>query len=57
MDSAEVDGDLVWDVTEIPTSMRARLYGKRAAQNRAKGLLPMQLPMNAGRGDGEVRGS
>jgi predicted site-specific integrase-resolvase len=36
VDSAEVDDDLVQDVTEILTSMCARLYGKRAAQNRAK---------------------
>ena len=35
-DSAEVDDDLVRDMTEILTSMCARLYGKRAAQNRAK---------------------
>ena len=36
VDSAEVDDDLVWDMTEILTSMCARLYGKRAAANRAK---------------------
>jgi predicted site-specific integrase-resolvase len=36
IDSAEVDDDLVRDMTEILTSMCARLYGKRAAQNRAK---------------------
>lgn len=36
VDSAEVDDDLVRDMTEIRTSMCARLYGKRAAQNRAK---------------------
>lgn len=36
VDSAEVDPDLVWDMTEILTGMCARLYGKRAAQNRAK---------------------
>lgn len=34
--SAEVDDDLVRDMTEILTSMRARLYGERAAANRAK---------------------
>jgi predicted site-specific integrase-resolvase len=33
--SAEVDDDLVRDMTEILTSMCARLYGNRAAQNRA----------------------
>ncbi|CCK59352.1 IS607 family transposase [Mycobacterium canetti] len=35
VDSAEVDDDLVGDITEILTSMCARLYGKRAAGNRA----------------------
>jgi predicted site-specific integrase-resolvase len=39
VDSAEVDDDLVWDMTEILTSMCARLCGKRAAQNRAKRAL------------------
>ncbi|MGH3634451.1 IS607 family transposase [Mycobacterium sp.] len=39
VDSAEVDDDLVADMTEILTSMCARLYGKRAAQNRAKRAL------------------
>jgi predicted site-specific integrase-resolvase len=34
-DSAEVDDDLVRDVTEILTSLCARLYGRRAAANRA----------------------
>jgi predicted site-specific integrase-resolvase len=29
IDSAEVDDDLVRDMTEILTSMCARLYGKR----------------------------
>jgi predicted site-specific integrase-resolvase len=36
VDSAEVDDDLVADMTEIRTSVCARLDGKRAAQNRAK---------------------
>ena len=36
VDSAEVDDDLVGDMTEIVTSMCARLCGKRAAQNRAR---------------------
>jgi predicted site-specific integrase-resolvase len=36
VDSAEVDDDLVRDMTEILTSMCARLSGKRAAPNRAK---------------------
>jgi predicted site-specific integrase-resolvase len=38
VDSAELD-DLMRDMTEILTSMCARLYGKRAAQNRAKRAL------------------
>jgi predicted site-specific integrase-resolvase len=36
VDSAEVDDDLVRDMTEILTNMCARLYGKRAAVNRAE---------------------
>ncbi|MBB5164176.1 putative site-specific integrase-resolvase [Mycobacterium sp. AZCC_0083] len=36
VDSTEVDDDLVRDMTEILISMCARLYGKRAAGNRAK---------------------
>jgi predicted site-specific integrase-resolvase len=39
VDNAEVDDDLVCDMTEILTSMCARLYGKRAAENRAKRAL------------------
>jgi predicted site-specific integrase-resolvase len=39
VDSAEVDDDLVRDMTEILTGMCARLYGKRAAANRAKRAL------------------
>jgi predicted site-specific integrase-resolvase len=34
-DPAEADDDLVRDVTEILTSLCARLYGRRAAANRA----------------------
>lgn len=36
VDSSEVDDDLVRDMTEILTSMCARLYGRRAAGNLAK---------------------
>lgn len=36
VDPAEVDDDLVRDVTEILTSLCARLYGRRAAVNRAQ---------------------
>ena len=35
VDPAEVDDDLVRDVSEILTSLCARLYGRRAAANRA----------------------
>ena len=35
VDPAEVDDDLVRDVTEILTSLCARLYGRRASANRA----------------------
>jgi predicted site-specific integrase-resolvase len=36
VDPAGVDDDLVRDVTEILTSLCARLYGRRAAANRAE---------------------
>jgi predicted site-specific integrase-resolvase len=36
VDSAEVDEDLVRDMTEILTSMCARLFGRRAAQIRVR---------------------
>lgn len=36
VDLSEVDDDLVRDVTEILTSLCARLYGRRAAANRAE---------------------
>ncbi|KJE24856.1 putative site-specific integrase-resolvase [Frankia torreyi] len=35
VDPSEVDDDLVRDITEVLTSMCARLYGRRAAANRA----------------------
>ena len=39
VDDAEVDDDLVRDMTEILTSFCARLYGKRAAANRARRMM------------------
>ena len=36
LDSAEMDDDLVRDVTDVLTSLCARLYGKRSARNRAR---------------------
>ncbi|WP_239339525.1 IS607 family transposase [Frankia sp. CiP3] len=36
VDPAEVDDDLVRDITEILTSMCARLYGRRAGADRAR---------------------
>ncbi|MDT5360005.1 MAG: hypothetical protein QOC69_1767 [Mycobacterium sp.] len=36
VDSAEIDGDLVRDMTEMLTGMCARLYGTRAGAYRAK---------------------
>jgi predicted site-specific integrase-resolvase len=36
VDPAEVDDDLVGDVTEILTLLCARLYGRRGAANRAR---------------------
>jgi predicted site-specific integrase-resolvase len=35
----EISDDLVRDMTEVLTSMCARLYGKRAAANKAKRAL------------------
>lgn len=39
LDDGELDDDLVRDVTEILTSMCARLYGRRGAANRARAAL------------------
>ncbi len=36
MDETEVDDDLVRDVTEVMTSLCARLYGRRSARRRAE---------------------
>jgi putative resolvase len=35
LDNAEVADELVWDVTEVLTSMCVRLYGRRSASKRA----------------------
>ena len=35
VDSVELGDDLVRDMTEVLTSLCARLYGRRAAKNRA----------------------
>jgi predicted site-specific integrase-resolvase len=43
VDDAEVDDDLVRDMTEVLTSFCARLYGKRAAAHRvAKAIAAVQ---------------
>ena len=39
LDDAEVDDDLVRDVTEVLTSLCARLYGRRSARRRALSAL------------------
>lgn len=39
MDESKVEDDLVRDVTEVLTSLCARLYGRRGARNRAKKAL------------------
>lgn len=39
MDPAEVEDDLVRDMTDLLTSMCAKLYGRRAAKNRAQRAL------------------
>ncbi|MCL5973839.1 MAG: IS607 family transposase, partial [Actinobacteria bacterium] len=36
VDPAEVDDDLVRDVTELLTSLCVRLYGRRSAANKAQ---------------------
>jgi predicted site-specific integrase-resolvase len=41
VDPGEVDDDLVSDVSEILTSLCARLYGRRAAANRAARAVAM----------------
>jgi predicted site-specific integrase-resolvase len=43
VDPAEVDDDLVRDMTELLTSMCARLYGKRAAESRLAALSNVPL--------------
>ena len=48
MDPGEVDDDLVRDVTEILTSLCARLYGKGAAANRvARALAEVRMSLVA----------
>ena len=39
MDEAELEDDLVRDVTEVMTSLCARLYGRRSARRRAERAL------------------
>lgn len=48
VDPSEVDDDFVRDVTEILTSLCARLYGRRAAANRARRAVAVAV---AGPGD------
>jgi predicted site-specific integrase-resolvase len=47
VDAAEVDDDLVRDMTAIVTSMCARLSGKRAAENRARRALAAAASLDA----------
>jgi predicted site-specific integrase-resolvase len=47
-DPSEVDDDLVRDVTEILTSLCARLYGQRAAGNRAARAVAVATGGDAG---------
>jgi putative resolvase len=39
LDEAEVDDDLVRDMTEILTSFCARLYGRRSAKRKAQAAM------------------
>ncbi|MEU5937935.1 IS607 family transposase [Micromonospora sp. NPDC047548] len=48
VDPAEVDDDLVRDVTEILTSLCARLYGRRGAGNRAERAVAAATSGDAG---------
>ena len=41
VDAAEVDDDLVPDMTDMLTSFCARLYGKRASANRARRVVEL----------------
>jgi putative resolvase len=40
VEDAELEDDLVRDMTEVLTSLRARLYGRRAAKSKAAAALP-----------------
>ena len=54
VDETEVDDDLVRDVTEVLTSLCARLYGKRSAKARAaKGLKAVQSSAAGDEGTGD----
>jgi predicted site-specific integrase-resolvase len=44
VDPSEVDDDLVRDVTEMLTSLCARLYGRRAAASRARRAVELLAP-------------
>jgi putative resolvase len=48
LDPAETADDLVRDITEVLTSMCARLYGRRAAKNRAAHAVAVATGKDAG---------
>ncbi|MBA3489083.1 MAG: IS607 family transposase [Longispora sp.] len=48
LDPAETTNDLVRDMTEVLTSMCARLYGQRAARNRAARAIAAATEVEAG---------
>ncbi|MHB8219579.1 MAG: IS607 family transposase [Acidimicrobiales bacterium] len=50
VDDGEVDDDLVRDMTELMTSLRARLYGRRSAAHRA--ARAVQVATTGGGSDG-----
>ena len=60
LDPGEVDDDLVRDMTDVPTSFCARLYGRRSAKDRAEKALrcaannvgPMQVAAERAEGVG-----
>lgn len=51
LDPAELDDDLVRDMTEILTSFCARLYGKRASANRARRVVEVAVAPIGDNGD------
>jgi putative resolvase len=56
LDEAETTDDLVRDVTEVLTSLCARLYGRRSASRRAAKAVAVATGRAGGEGPGQVDG-